>query len=159
MSFELRVVNNTELNEHWDKLKPDVIRSFSKSDFLGNYNCFNVAHEIETEFNSIENGAIKHFLIEDSKNEIVAALFCISQSHNSFDFGWLFTKQELSNRNRIICASVLIEAAHELVLNAGYKKVIIEIGTQIGKKILTKKYGYSKYGSPETNKWIKILKK
>jgi hypothetical protein len=83
----------------------------------------------------------------DEKDHIVGACFDVSvkkpnDSFESGDYGWFFASPSLGLEKQVDVANRLIERAHDAMRSAGFKRVIVGMGTREGERFLRKRHGY-----------------
>lgn len=89
---------------------------------------------------------MKHAIAFDEDNTPSGAIFSITcDTDKSYcEVGWIFTCARISKRERLFIIDKLFNETHEMILKIGFKKIIVEFGTQEGQLLLSKKYGYTK---------------
>lgn len=96
----------------------------------------------------------------DEKGDVVGAVFHVptkkDHSDEKADYGWFFTTPHQNLRRRVDIANDMIEHAHDIMREAGYKKVRVNMGTEEGARFLRKRHKYKRVQGSE-NTWEKDL--
>ena len=161
--YIVKIVEHDFVKQRWSEIELLIINAFSHSKFNGEY----LLEELPIQWtweavNKPVRKGLKHVVAVNIEEKILGAFFCIPtyryEHEISCDLGWLFTSYDLSYRERIRICDAIVERTHEELRNAGFKKVITDIGTEAGVKYLSKRHGYIHRPLEENaNRWEKDL--
>jgi hypothetical protein len=102
----------------------------------------------------------RHVIAENDR-QILGAVFCVPvqrRGDEDADPGWFFVDPELHLRMRAEVVRVILQEAHRLMREAGFLRVVTEMGTHTGARLLSRHFGYVQ--DPVTgqeNRWTREL--
>lgn len=103
----------------------------------------------------------RHVIAENDQQKILGAVFRVPverQGGEDADPGWFFVAPELHLRMRAEVVRQILHTAHRLMRNAGFRRVVTEMGTRTGGRLLSRHFGYVQ--DPvmgQKNRWIRDL--
>jgi len=103
----------------------------------------------------------RHVIAEDDHRMILGAVFRVPvkrQGGEDADPGWFFVAPELHLRMRAEVVRQILQTAHRLMRDAGFTRVVTEMGTRTGGRLLSRHFGYVQ--DPvmgQKNRWIRDL--
>ena len=159
--YKIEVVENEFILNNWENIEEILYRVFSESKFNDNFIRTRPAEHTWQKIHEPGREYIKHAIALDLDNNILGA-FLVIPSYNpdgkeDCDLGWMFTI-ELYPKFRQEVMSAIVEGVHEVTRNAGFKRIITEMGTAAGAKFLCKKHGYVHTPTEDKlNRWTKEL--
>ena len=160
-NYNVRVVNNDYVKSRWNEIEEILYRVFSGSQFNSDFKRTRPAEHtwLKMHEDSPENAG--HVMAFDQNNEILGAFFVIPtfmpEGQEECDIGWMFTI-ELHRRFRHEVLDSIVNMVHDTIRDAGFKRIVTEMGTDAGARFLAKKYGYiHKPTETQDNRWIKEL--
>jgi hypothetical protein len=103
----------------------------------------------------------RHVTAEDTNGVILGAVFrvpVLRQDGEDADPGWFFVAPTLQLRMRAEVVREIFLVAHRLMREAGFPRVITEMGTRTGARLLSRHYGYAQVPVVgQENRWIRNL--
>ena len=103
-----------------------------------------------------------HVIAEDDQQKILAAVFRVpaqrQDGEDAADPGWFFVAPDLHLRMRAEVVREVLQTAHWLMRKAGFPRVVTEMGTHTGGRLLKRHFGY--VHDPvvgQENRWIRDL--
>ena len=159
--YTIKVVDSNFVLNRWEEIEAILYRVFGDSNFNDNFVRTRPAeHTYKNLIKPYQQG-LKHIIALDSDSNILGAFFVIPaykpEGKEDCDLGWMFTI-ELLPRFRHEVMNAIIDKVHEVTRNAGFARIITEMGTEAGAKFLAKKHGYIHTPTPDKlNRWTKEL--
>ncbi|NER38924.1 MAG: hypothetical protein F6J93_34045 [Oscillatoria sp. SIO1A7] len=159
--YTIEVVDNEFVLNRWQEIESTLSRVFSDSNFNDNFVTTRPAEHTWQNINDANKKGLKHIIALDLDNNILGAFLVIPsykpEGKEDCDLGWMFTI-ELYPRFRHEVMSAIVDKVHEVTRNAGFKRIITEMGTEAGAKFLCKKHGYVHTpNADKLNRWTKEL--
>ncbi len=159
--FKIEVVDSEYVLNRWEEIEKILYRVFGDSNFNDNFVRTRPAEHTYKNLTKPDQQGLKHIIALDLDNNILGAFFVIPsykpEGKEDCDLGWMFTI-ELLPRFRHEVMNAIIEKVHEVTRNAGFARIITEMGTEAGAKFLCKKHGYIHTPtSDKQNRWTKEL--
>jgi hypothetical protein len=167
-NHQLRVVDSPFINKRREEFKRAIRDSFKDSNFskLVTHTDFGERtsrFDVDSVLRSI-SGRGQHgrrsVVALDEAGDIVGAVFHVptkkERADENANYGWFFTTPHQSLRRRVDIANDMIEHAHDIMREAGYKKVRVNMGTDEGARFLRKRHKYKKVPGSE-NTWERDL--
>jgi len=149
---------NSDILSQWKEISSFIVSSFQKAEFNKGYNLKIVHAEIFKNISS--KGQNLHITAHNDEQEIIGAIFTIPSSNKmkieACDIGWFVTSACLSPRYKLVVCDMMINNLYQMLIEAGFKKVITEMGTKNGEKLFSKRYGYTRIEANKNN-WVKHL--
>lgn len=104
----------------------------------------------------------RHVLAEDRDGGLAGGWFRIAVAREpdepDVDPGWFFASPAPIAHTRRDVADAVALAAHELLKQAGFTRVVTNMGTQAGANFLSRRHGYVHEPTrSQQNRWVKIL--
>ena len=159
--YKIEVVDSKFILNRWEEIEAILYRVFADSNFNDNFKRTRPAeHTYKNLINPYQKG-LRHIIALDLDDNILGAFFVIPaykpEGKEDCDLGWMFTI-ELLPRFRHKVMNAIIDKVHEVTRNAGFARIITEMGTEAGAKFLAKKHGYIHTPIPnKLNRWTKEL--
>ena len=162
LTSEIIICGNTVVSSRWDEIADIIWRSFDKENLNDGYTVGDILREICSDVSGFNNSKIKHILALDSEGSFAGGVFSVFNSvdeiSKSTDVGWVVVDTSLPLIKRTKLIFKLILATHDLVAQSGYTKIVTEIGTKAGIRLLKDKFGYTEVAQSNGKKWwIKCL--
>ncbi len=165
--YKIEVVDSKFVLNRWDEIKEILESVFRDYAFNGDsqdgekYSRNRPINHTWKKINEPDQEGLKHIIALDLDNNILGAFFVVPDSNpegiEDCDPGWFFSV-ELYPRFRHEIINALFNKAHEIIKNAGFKRIVANMGTEAGAKFLSKKHGYIHTPNPERyNTWTKEL--
>ncbi|NER25853.1 MAG: hypothetical protein F6J96_35200 [Symploca sp. SIO1C2] len=159
--FVVKVVDHQYILQRWQEIEAILSRVFGDSKFNSNFAKTRPAEHTLKNLTEPYQAGLVHVIALDADENILGAFFVIPASQpegkEDCDLGWMFTI-ELYPKFRQEIMSAITEKVHEVTKNAGFKRIITEMGTEAGAKFLSKKYGYLHTPTTkQSNRWTKEL--
>lgn len=159
--YKIEVVDSEFVLNRWDEIDAILYRVFADSEFNDNFVRTRPAEHTLKNLREPEQEGIKHIISLDLDNNILGAFFVIPtykpEGKEDCDLGWMFTI-ELHPRFRHEVLNSIVDKVHQVTKNAGFARIITEMGTETGAKFLSKKHGYIHTPTPKKlNRWTKEL--
>jgi hypothetical protein len=102
-----------------------------------------------------------HVIAEDSDRTILGAVFRVpaeQQDGEDADPGWFFVASGLHLRMRAEVVREILQTAHRLMRKAGFPRVVTQMGTRTGSRLLSRHFGYVQAPvEGQKNRWIRDL--
>ncbi|NEQ10957.1 MAG: hypothetical protein F6K37_35105 [Moorea sp. SIO4E2] len=159
--YTIEVVDHQYILNRWKEIEAILYRVFGDSKFNDNFLRTRPAEHTWKNITEPYQEGLVHIIALDLDENILGAFFVIPsykpEGKEDCDLGWMFTI-ELYPKFRHEIMSAIIYQVHEVTKNAGFKRIITEMGTEAGAKFLAKKNGY--IHTPNTdkfNRWTKEL--
>jgi hypothetical protein len=160
---EVAVVNNHFVLTRWDEIALLIRRSFEGATFNDGFTIERPLWHTRSIAGDTARANIRHVVAFHSHGALCAAFFCIPVFRPQIDveesdIGWFFTDPELSPILRIRVMDQIVELLIQLMRKAGYKRIVTNMGTAEGARLLARRYGF--IHSPTSiweNRWIKEL--
>lgn len=159
--FDIFFLTAAECNEQWlFRIKLAIKAAFKHADFTERFGPESPwAHTCEGLTGS---GSDKywHVIAEDDR-QILGAVFCVPverKGREDADPGWFFVDPKLHLRMRAEVVRVILQEAHRLMREAGFSRVVTEMGTYTGARLLSRHFGYVQHPvTGQENRWIREL--
>lgn len=160
-AYRIEVVDHEFILSRWKEIEKILYRVFAESQFNGNFTRTRPAEHTWKIITEPYQEGIEHVIALDLDNDILGAFFAIPAyqplGKEECDLGWMFTI-ELHQRFRHEVMDAIVNKVHEVTKSAGFKRIVTEMGTELGAKFLSKKYNYVHTPTEEkNNRWIKEL--
>ncbi len=146
--YRIEVLDSEFVLNRWDEIKEILESVFRDSQFNGDsqygdkYSSNRPINHTWKNITEPYQEGLKHIIALDLDNNILGAFLVIPCSNpegkESCDIGWFFTI-ELYPRFRHEVMNAIIDKVHEVVKQAGFKRIITNMGTEAGAKFLSKK--------------------
>ena len=159
--YKIEIVDHQYILKRWQEIEAILYRVFGDSKFNSNFVRTRPAEHTWKNLIEPYQEGLMHVIALDLDENILGAFFLIPsyqpEGKEDCDLGWMFAI-ELYPKFRHEIISAITEKVHEITKNAGFKRIITEMGTEAGAKFLSKKYGYIHTPTPEqSNRWTKEL--
>jgi len=162
LKYIVKVVDQDFIKERWSEIESLITSVFKCSNFNDKFTSERPLWHIQEGLNGSLGTGIKHVIALSSEDIILGAAFCIPTHRNegetSCDLGWFFVSNTISHVGRIRVTDGIGNKVYEELKKAGFNKIITEMGTEAGAKLMQKRHGYVHEPQGEkTNRWVKIL--
>jgi len=159
--YKIEVVESEYVLNRWEEIEKILYRVFGDSNFNDNFVRTRPAEHTYKNLTKSDQQGLKHIIALDLDDNILGAFFTIPsykpKGKEDCDLGWMFTI-ELLPKFRYEVMNTIIDKVHEVTRNAGFARIITEMGTEAGAKFLAKKHGYIHTPTPyKQNRWTKEL--
>ena len=159
--YRIEVVDHKFIFNRWQEIKDILYRVFAESTFNGEFTRTRPAEHTWEMITEPYQEGIKHVIALDLDGHILGAFLVIPTyqlpGQEDCDLGWMFTI-ELYPRFRQEVMVAIINKVHEVTRAAGFKRIITEMGTEVGAKFLSKKFNYIHTPTQgQHNRWTKEL--
>jgi hypothetical protein len=164
MDLQVRIIvtNSSTVRERWPEFEAAIAGAFAVSVFSDDVRPSRpIKYSHEVVFGP-ESEELCHAIALDQADQIIGALFRLPVASTSIDRDWepgfFFTSEKLPSTQRIQIATLIVEAAHQLLKSLGYERVVCGMGTAAGARFLTRRFGYTQSPSERTsNRWVREL--
>ena len=126
------------------RLKKVMRRAFEDADFTDR--SFNTERVLKSCFGRDDLTNTTHIVATGPGGKVYGAFFHVPKTREPgekyADMGWFFTAKGLTPDERLRTAKSLMNRAHSIIANAGYRGVATTMGTMKGALFLEKRAGY-----------------
>lgn len=162
LNVKVRLVDHDFVSARWPEVEAFIRHEFKDSRFNDG---FTVERPLWHITKGIEGGlgdGIKHVMAFSPEEKILAAAFCIPASREddqeSCDIGWFLSSSELSMVKKMKVLDQVFDKVHDTIKDAGFDRIITNMGTEEGAKYLGRRQGYNYQPiDDKKNRWVKEL--
>jgi len=156
--YTFTLADNTEMARRWSDIAGALQRSFTGSQFNGNYTADSPLIYTRAGVQGQLAEKVGHALALDGRDRTVGGIFCIPienpHGNDTCDIGWVFTVPETPLREKVVIMDGLVTLLGHTVLSAGYQGIITSMGTPAGERVLRSRYGFRHEPTEDnTNRW------
>jgi hypothetical protein len=156
-------VDGLAMQARWEDIEFALRRTFKDAVF--NDDGYTVENPIQFTRAGVDGRlgpGLKHLLALDEMGEVLGGFFCVptqrTEGRASCDIGWLFVVSELDRATQRRMVDSLVQQALQAVKEAGFERIVTNMGTLAGAKSLGQHYGFVHSPTTEkSNHWIKEL--
>jgi hypothetical protein len=160
---EIRVVDRDYLRQRHAAFEGAIREAFAKSTF--SHPSYSVEDAVGTSIgkNAMEGDGIRNVVAVGEGDKILGAVFKVPVKKlgplDHSGFGWFFTSPGLGPREKIKVADSMIDETKGLMRKAGYRNILVTMGTEEGARYLQKRHGFRQAGADSQGRklWVKEL--
>jgi hypothetical protein len=160
--IKVAVKDYNEVERRWDELEIEIKSAFAGAPFEAGFGPDSpLTHTHDGVFGP-QKEMYRHIVAEDAAKRIVGASFRVPvkryTSGTDADPGWFFISRDLESRPRVRAADIMVDSAHRVMRDAGFIRVVTNMGTRDGAAFLSRRHGYVHEPSPaQQNRWVRVL--
>jgi hypothetical protein len=156
------VLNSLEAERAWPELSVAIKEAFAGVEFCDGFGPESPVEHSQAGIVGPERDVYRH-VVARIRSEVVGATFRVpvvlpEGGGLDADPGWYFTARTLGPRAQTLVAAALIEQSHRLMKEAGFARVVTNMGTPAGANYLKRRWAYAQASAEGvTNRWIRLL--
>lgn len=160
--FDILIADADALWGRWNDIETVVRVAFEGAAFNDGYRVDRPLAHTRAGIDGSDRARYRHVLAEDRHGGLAGGWFRIAVAREpdevDADPGWFFASSApMSHRRREVADAVVI-AAHELLKQAGFIRVVTNMGTQAGANFMSGRHGYVHEPTCEQqNRWVRTL--
>ncbi len=153
--YRIEVVDHEYIFNRWEEIDYIIYDAFEGAEFNDGYTVARPINYTWTNIVAPYQKGLKHVIALDENDNILGAFFMIPSykpaGREDCDIGWMFTIKLYPRVFRHSVIHDIVDKVHEVVRNAGYARIITNMGTKAGGRYLCTKHGYIHTPIPEKN--------
>lgn len=161
-TLSIFILSSTEAERLLPELTVAIKEAFAGAEFCDGFGPDSPVQHSQAGIIGPERDVYRH-VVARIRSEIVGATFRVPVALPDgggldADPGWYFASPTLGLRTQLLVAAALIEQSHRLMKEAGFARVVTNMGTRAGANYLERRWGYVQCPvEGATNRWIRKL--
>lgn len=161
--FNIVFVDGLAMQARWEDVEFALRRTFKGAAFNDDgYTVENPVQFTRAGVDGCLGPGLKHLLALGEIGEVLGGFFCVptlrTEKQTSCDIGWLFVVPELEHAAQRRMVDSLVQQALQAVKEAGFERIVTNMGTLAGAKSFGRHYGFVHSPTTEkSNRWVKEL--
>lgn len=158
--FALSNLDSELCERRWYALSSAMTDAFREARFMPG---FDIASPIKHTLEGLRvpvSSSYRHVLAE-AEDQVLAGAFrvpVVRLDVGDADPGWFFVAHTVPGMDRVMVADAVVERSHQLMRDAGFTRVVTNMGTRDGAAFLRRRHGYRHEPvEGQENRWIRPL--
>jgi len=162
-TFGLSALDGTTCAARWDDLAIDIKDAFAGACFMPGFGPDSPLEHTRDGLTGPDAGSYLH-VVAEAEGRILGASFRVpvvrrdGDTGTEADPGWFFVAHNLPGALKAQIVDEVVARSHRMMKDAGFARVVTNMGTREGALVLRRRHGYVHAPLPDQdNRWIREL--